>query len=723
MSDPQLIRKLSLVILLGLLVACGVRPSEGLVPAQPAAKEPPLGASEVTIEGLEPAQPATYEPSSATSEATISVLILRVPMGDVPKGAVIDVAQIEQSFKESFLSGFPGVTLTSLSLDDGILIFTFSGAVTQELCEQVYEAFGAPKDCPEGLPVAGPTTGSEASATVPSPTALAPIPTPDITLAATSVERILPSVVLIQSQHGAGTGFFISNDGYILTNAHVVEGSTEFEITLYDGRSFDGRLVGQVEGGGKGDAPDVGVLKIEASELAVVEFGDPSTLTYGTPILTVGHPGGYGYWLATGGKYLGRQGKNIVADVPNAKGSSGAPMFTQNGEVIGLLWGERGLAVESEVPHPPATIDIVWSFEEFQSRRENLPSSWGVAIDEALFLAEAIIARQGNVRYQEFLSLPNYTVVGDKLIMTIPETSVDIPSFTEAINVTILSGFPGFEIKDMNMSSNQVTVTFNKLPPEQALTAILEFFAAAAVFEPTPPIDLKSAGAPQSYPSPPEDDAAVTVALEITPSVVVLNVIGARFESGGEATGFIISSDGYILTNSHNVNDVEPPFEITVTLFDERIFPGVLIGYDLNQDPDVAVIKIEAVDLPVVELGNAADLEVGETLVVVGNPGGYSHWIVTGGEYLGRVAGDLVCSNSGSEGSSGSPVVNLDGQVVGLLYAGQSTPDLQVSRTLDEILWSWAEFWALTSHGLLAVPISEAMNIANQIIATGGNVP
>jgi len=93
----------------------------------------------------------------------------------------------------------------------------------------------------------------------------------------------------------------------------------------------------------------------------------------------------------------------------------------------------------------------------------------------------------------------------------------------------------------------------------------------------------------------------------------------------GQGSGFIISPDGYILTNNHVVGDTD---KVTVKLEDGREFTAKTVGADPHSD--VAVIKIDAKNLPVLALGNSDALEVGDWVLAIGNPFGLSHTITAG---------------------------------------------------------------------------------------------
>lgn len=142
-----------------------------------------------------------------------------------------------------------------------------------------------------------------------------------------------------------------------------------------------------------------------------------------------------------------------------------------------------------------------------------------------------------------------------------------------------------------------------------------------------------------------------------------------KVEVGG-GTGFIISSDGLILTNRHVVSDVDA--EYTVVLDDGTEYSATILGRDTFND--IAVVKIEASGLPTLELGDSDSLQQGQTVIAVGNVLALYQNTVTKGVVSGlsRTLGDGVLSDliqtdaAINEGNSGGPMVNLYGQVVGI---------------------------------------------------------
>jgi len=134
-------------------------------------------------------------------------------------------------------------------------------------------------------------------------------------------------------------------------------------------------------------------------------------------------------------------------------------------------------------------------------------------------------------------------------------------------------------------------------------------------------------------------------------------------------SGVIMSKDGYIVTNNHVVGNAD---EIKVTLSDNREFDAKLVGTD--RDTDVAVIKIEAKDLPVAVPGNSGKLKVGEWVLAIGNPFGLEHSVTHGiVSAVGRsgmnitIYEDFIQTDASiNPGNSGGPLVNIKGKVIGI---------------------------------------------------------
>ncbi|MGZ5007662.1 MAG: DegQ family serine endoprotease [Methylobacter sp.] len=167
-------------------------------------------------------------------------------------------------------------------------------------------------------------------------------------------------------------------------------------------------------------------------------------------------------------------------------------------------------------------------------------------------------------------------------------------------------------------------------------------------------------------------------------------------------SGFIISSDGYILTNSHVVKDAD---EIVVKLSDRRELLAKAIGSDARTD--VALLKVDAKDLPAVSIGDPSKLQVGEWVLAIGSPFGFEQSVTAGivsakgrslpgGNYVPFIQTDVAIN----PGNSGGPLFNMEGKVIGI--------NSQIySRT--------GGFMGLS----FAIPMDVVMNVVDQIKATG----
>lgn len=141
-----------------------------------------------------------------------------------------------------------------------------------------------------------------------------------------------------------------------------------------------------------------------------------------------------------------------------------------------------------------------------------------------------------------------------------------------------------------------------------------------------------------------------------------------EFRSQSLGSGFIISADGHILTNAHIVEDAD---EVTVRLTDQREFKAKVVGADRRTD--IALLKIPAKDLPVVNIGESSKLEVGEWVVAIGSPFGFTNSVSQGiVSAIGRslpgedIVPFIQTDVSVNPGNSGGPLFNMNGEVVGI---------------------------------------------------------
>lgn len=181
-----------------------------------------------------------------------------------------------------------------------------------------------------------------------------------------------------------GSGFIISNDGYILTNAHVVSGADEVIVKLSDNREFKAKIIGTDK------RTDVALVKIEASGLQKVTIGDPSKLKVGEWVAAIGSPFGLENTMTAGivsakGRALPQENfvPFIQTDVAINPGNSGGPLFNLNGEVVGInsqIYSRSGGSMGLSFAIP---IDVAIDVSNQLKTSGKITRGWlGIAIQE-----------------------------------------------------------------------------------------------------------------------------------------------------------------------------------------------------------------------------------------------------------------------------------------------------------------------------------------------------
>ncbi|RKU08153.1 hypothetical protein C6503_23515 [Candidatus Poribacteria bacterium] len=141
---------------------------------------------------------------------------------------------------------------------------------------------------------------------------------------------------------GVGSGVIVSDDGYILTNNHVIEGTDEIKVTLSNGREYEAELVGRDDGQSEVGGSDLAVIKIDAEALPVLPFGDSDALEVGEWVIAIGTPLNYsqsvtrGIVSAKGRTGFTAYGQFIQTDAPINQGNSGGALINIRGEVVGI---------------------------------------------------------------------------------------------------------------------------------------------------------------------------------------------------------------------------------------------------------------------------------------------------------------------------------------------------------------------------------------------------
>ncbi len=175
---------------------------------------------------------------------------------------------------------------------------------------------------------------------------------------------------------------------------------------------------------------------------------------------------------------------------------------------------------------------------------------------------------------------------------------------------------------------------------------------------------------------------------------------GDEPQQRGVGSGFILSADGYVMTNAHVIDGAD---EVLVTLPDKREFKARVVG--LDKRTDIAVVKIDATGLPAVKIGDVSKLKVGEWVMAIGSPFGLDNSVTAGivsakardtGEYLPFIQTDVAIN----PGNSGGPLINMRGEVVGVN---------------SQIYSRSGGFMGIS----FAIPIDEANRIAEQLRTSG----
>lgn len=216
----------------------------------------------------------------------------------------------------------------------------------------------------------------------------------------------IPSQPPSRVERGVGSGFILSADGLILTNAHVVDSADTVTVTLKDGRTLDGKVLGT------DSVTDVAVIKVDATGLPTIKIGDADTLQPGEWAIAIGNPLGLdntvtvGIISATGrsSSQVGIPDKRVAfiqTDAAINPGNSGGPLLNQNGEVIGMntaiIQGAQGLGfaipinrvqfiadqliANGKVNHPYLGIQMVALTPEMKNEINNNPNS-GLMVTE-----------------------------------------------------------------------------------------------------------------------------------------------------------------------------------------------------------------------------------------------------------------------------------------------------------------------------------------------------
>lgn len=288
---------------------------------------------------------------------------------------------------------------------------------------------------------------------------------------------------------------------------------------------------------------------------------------------------------------------------------------------------------------------------------------------------------------KQLTKISTWTAAG--VLTVIVSAGVGLSSFSPApvhaqaanANASVVRGLPDFTDLVDQVGPSVVNIrTLEKAPARSAAGAMdpdmLEFFKRFGL--PMPNMPNGPGGSPRAQPPGQSDQE----------------------QPRGLGSGFILSSDGYVMTNAHVVEGAE---DVIVTLTDQREFKAKIVGYDKRSD--VAVVKIDAAGLPAVKLGDVNRLRVGEWVMAIGSPFGLDNSVTAGivsakqrdtGDYLPFIQTDVAIN----PGNSGGPLINMRGEVVGIN---------------SQIYSRSGGFMGIS----FSIPIDEAIRVSDQLRATG----
>ena len=287
----------------------------------------------------------------------------------------------------------------------------------------------------------------------------------------------MPQMPNEQVEKGMGSGFIVNQDGTILTNAHVVDGAQKVTVTLKDGRTFQGKVMG------KDPVTDVAVVKVDSNNLPVVKVGDSKTLQPGEMAIAIGNPLGLDNTVTQGiisatGRTSGQVGipdkrvNFIQTDAAINPGNSGGPLLNQRGEVVGIntaiIQGAQGLGfaipidtargisdqliASGKVEHPFLGIQMVTLTPEIKQEINSNPNSGLSVYDERGVLVMKVVpdspAAKAGIRAGDVIEQANGEAVKDAdTLQQLVETSqvgknlqLDLKRNGQEMNVAVKPG-------------------------------------------------------------------------------------------------------------------------------------------------------------------------------------------------------------------------------------------------------------------------------------------
>ena len=484
------------------------------------------------------------------------------------------------------------------------------------------------------------------------------------------IQRARWAVVdILYENRGQGTGTFISSDGYLVTAGHVATGDGNYSVVTYDGRKFPAKIVAR----NVSYAPDVAILKVNGNGFPFVPIG--STPSTGDIAIYVGHPFTL-LWAGFGGVITdidsSQAFNQILYTNPSDSGASGSAILNLNGDLIGVLSGERVFPLPASVL-AGLQQQPLWSAVDFH----------------------ALLNKTGFG--------PTADVVADFIDKHVPGlVQANRAARSDAVTVD-----PGFTPPNISSSLCRICLHWGGL-----MDWIKDVLANISPLEEVRYLQMMAATMQEPEDISIEERAQVkSVGRSLQDAVVQLEIESSGDALGGSSsggTGFFVSPDGYLITNAHVVERAQI---IEAVTFDGRRLQGTIVGsVPADQSPDLALVKVSTAGerwVPLAEEGYMDQLVVG-----VGHPQNLE-WVIYGGrvsfwdpppEWLDAPSHFQFDAVNVGEGSSGSPVVDMSGRLVGVIADGmvdksfRSEWEYGVSDFLKQVvIWNEASLNAATA--------------------------
>jgi S1-C subfamily serine protease len=422
-------------------------------------------------------------------------------------------------------------------------------------------------------------------------------------------------VFVLTNTGGGGTGFFITGGGCIVTNQHVVAGAKSITVQLVNGTVLRATLLKQ------GNFPDVdlALLKVNGSSYPSVTITDAIPAS-GDTVFIVGHPAEFGQWVISSGNFISyamlsssTQGPlgTLLFSAPIGPGSSGSPLITTDGRVIGVNKGN---------------------------------ANW---LSGGITASDNIIVDAKNAGYYWMVGPYQNTAVPSSTLLNFLQGTACEPS--TVIHSTASS---------QTFSMPQVVTTDDVMNLYANYTALVQNYE-----------NLASGKSQSSQYGP-----LLNLASKTKSGVVAIYSVYRGSWVTGAATGFVVSPNGCIVTNRHVASDiVESGMQIGVELVNGTKFIASVIKVANQSGPDLAVLKVNGSGFNALPVSPATP-PVGATVFTIGNPTRFGMWVISAGRFAwaGVDLGVSMLKSSlpGGEGNSGSPMLNLNGAVVGVVFGG-----------------------------------------------------